>query len=192
MPDTTSIKSGLRRQLLANRHAIAAEVRQAWDNAIGERVLAWWRANTAVTLGIYWPIRDEPDLRPVYDELARQGVQLALPVVVERDAPLHFAAWKPGDGLVRDAHGVPVPQQASTPLHPDALLVPCVGFNADHIRLGYGGGFYDRTLAVNSRPLAVGIAYAGSLVDFPSESHDIPLDDVITERSPLTFAPLSL
>lgn len=192
MPDTTSIKSGLRRQLLADRHAIAAEVRQTWDNAICERVLAWWRANTAVTLGIYWPIRDEPDLRPVYDELARQGVQLALPVVVERTAPLHFAAWKPGDVLARDAHGVPVPQQAGAPLHPDALLVPCVGFNAGRIRLGYGGGFYDRTLAVDPRPLAVGIAYASSLADFPGEPHDIPLDDVITERSPMTFAPLSL
>jgi 5,10-methenyltetrahydrofolate synthetase len=192
MPDTTSIKSGLRRQLLADRHAIAAEVRQAWDNAIGERLLAWWRANPAVTLGIYWPICDEPDLRPAYDELARQGVQLALPMVAERHAPLRFAAWKPGDVLVRDAHGVPVPQQASIPIHPDALLVPCVGFNTGRIRLGYGGGFYDRTLAVDPRPLAVGIAYASSLADFAGEPHDIPLDDVITECSPLTFAPLSL
>lgn len=192
MPDTTSIKSGLRRQLLADRHAITAEVRRAWDKAIRERLLAWWRANPAVTLGIYWPIRGEPDLRAAFDELARQGVQLALPMVVKRDAPLHFATWKPGDALVRDTHGVPVPQQQGIPVHPDALLVPCVGFNTDHIRLGYGGGFYDRTLAVEPRPLAVGIAYASSLVDFAGEPHDIPLDDMITERSPLTFAPLSL
>jgi 5-formyltetrahydrofolate cyclo-ligase len=192
MPDTTHLKTALRRQLLADRHAIAAEVRHAWDKAIGERVLAWWRANPAPTLGVYWPIRGEPNLRHAYDELARLGAQLALPMVNGRDAPLCFAAWQPGDVLIKDAHGVPVPQQAGAPVHPDALLVPCVGFSDELIRLGYGGGYYDRTLAVSPRPLAVGIAYAVSRAAFTGEPHDIPLDEVITERSPLTFAPLSL
>jgi len=192
MPDTTSIKTTLRRQLLADRHAIREEVRRARDKAIGARVLAWWRANPAPMLGVYWPIRGEPDLRQAYDELASLGARLALPMVDRRDAPLRFAAWQPGDVLVNDAFGVPVPQQAGAPVHPDALLVPCVGFNAGHVRLGYGGGYYDRTLAVNPRPLAVGIAYASSLAAFPCEPHDIPLDEVITESSPLAFAPLSL
>jgi 5-formyltetrahydrofolate cyclo-ligase len=192
MPDTTHFKTALRRQLLADRHAIAAEVRRAWDSAIGERVLAWWRANPAPTLGVYWPIRGEPDLRQTYDELARIGAQLALPMVEGRDAPLRFAAWQPGDVLVKDAHGVPVPQRAGAAVHPDALLVPCVGFSDEFVRLGYGGGYYDRTLAVSPRPLAVGIAYAASRTTFAGEPHDIPLDEVITERSPLAFAPLSL
>jgi 5-formyltetrahydrofolate cyclo-ligase len=192
MPDTTHVKTALRRQLLADRHAIAAEVRRAWDDAIGERILAWWRANPAPMLGVYWPIRDEPDLRHTYDELARLGVRLALPVVNGPDAPLRFAAWQPGDVLITDAHGVPVPQQAGAAVHPDALLVPCVGFSDELVRLGYGGGYYDRTLAVSPRPLAVGIAYAASRAAFAGEPHDIPLDEVITERSPLVFSPLSL
>jgi len=191
MPDTTYNKTLLRRRLLADRQAIAPEVRRAWDKAIGARVIAWWRANPAQTIGVYWPIREEPDLRGVYEELTTRGVQLALPMVVEREAPLRFAAWTPGDPLVADAFGVSVPRTVSE-LHPDVLLVPCVGFNADNFRLGYGGGFYDRTLAGTPRPLAVGIAYRCGLAAFAGDPHDIALDDVITEQSALEFAPLSL
>jgi 5,10-methenyltetrahydrofolate synthetase len=94
--------------------------------------------------------------------------------------------------MVKDAYGVMVPQDVSEIVTPDALLVPCVGFNAANYRLGYGGGFYDRTLAVSSRPLAVGIAYACCRAEFTGDVHDIALDDVITEASPLEFAPVSL
>lgn len=191
MPDTTYDKSLLRRRLLADRQAVPEEVRRAWDEAICTRVIAWWEANPASTLGVYWPIRDEPDPRAAYEELTMRGVQLALPVVVARDAPLRFAAWSPGDPLRADAFGVPVPEIVSS-VQPDALLLPCVGFNAGRFRLGYGGGFYDRTLAQVPRPLAVGIAYASGLVDFNADPHDIALDDVITERTPAQFAPLSL
>lgn len=155
------------------------------------RVCAWWRAHRPATLGVYWPIRGEPDLRQTYDELTRLGVRLALPLVDGRDAPLRFVAWKPGDVLVKDAYGVPAPQQADRQVHPDALLVPCVGFNAGKVRLGYGGGFYDRTLAVAPRPLAIGIAYASSLAAFDGEPHDIALDEVITEDTPAVVTPLS-
>jgi 5,10-methenyltetrahydrofolate synthetase len=185
-------KNALRRKLLADRQAIASEVRQEWDAAIGMRLFSWWNVNPCQTLGIYWPMRGEPDLRNVYEELAERGVQLALPIVENKTSPLTFASWAPGDKLVKDALGVMVPEKRSACLHPDGVLVPCVGFNAANYRLGYGGGFYDRTLAVAPRPLAVGIAYQCCLADFAADAHDIPLDDIITEHSPAEFAPVSL
>lgn len=190
--DTATDKAALRRTLLAHRQAIQPEVRAQWNAAIGARVLAWWNANPAQAIGVYWPIRGEPDLRDTYAELARKGAKLALPVVTGKDAPLCFVRWIPGAPMVKDAYGVMVPRDASNVIRPDALLVPCVGFNDANIRLGYGGGFYDRTLAGAARPLAVGIAYASCRAAFAGDSHDIALDEVITETSPLEFAPVSL
>jgi len=187
MPDSTYDKGLLRRRLLADRQAVAAEVRRRWDEAICARILAWWNVNPVPTIGVYWPIRDEPDIRATYDELSARGVQLALPMVVARDAPLRFAAWSPGDPLVAAAFGVPVPEN-TVEVRPEAILLPCVGFNADKLRLGYGGGFYDRTLAAAPCPLAIGIAYCCGMAAFPGEAHDIALDEVITERSPAEFA----
>jgi len=102
-------KADLRRALLAARSAITTDARRQYDAAIGAHVLAWWRTRPVQTLGIFWPMRGEPDLRDVYAELAAQGVQLALPLVVARDAPLQFAAWAPGAPLEVDAMGVSVP-----------------------------------------------------------------------------------
>lgn len=188
----TTDKVALRQTLLVHRQAIPAEVRAEWNAAIGARVLAWWNANPAQVLGVYWPIRNEPDLRDAYAALAGKGVKLALPIVTSGNAPLAFVRWLPDAPMVKDAYGVMVPQDASAIVQLDALLVPCVGFNAANNRLGYGGGFYDRTLAAASRPLAVGIAYACCRAEFAADSHDIALDEVITEESPLEFAPVSL
>lgn len=183
MPETTPDKTTLRRTLLAERQTIALEVRNQWDAEISARLLDWWTVHKVETLGVYWPVRGEPDLRVAYAQLAARGVQLALPVVVGRDQPLRFAAWTPGDALVKDALGVSIPAAASEGLEPAAVLVPCVGFNARKFRLGYGGGFYDRTLALEPRPIAVGIAYRCALVEFDSDPHDIALDQIITEQS---------
>ncbi|MFI4940954.1 MAG: 5-formyltetrahydrofolate cyclo-ligase, partial [Burkholderiales bacterium] len=118
-------------------------------------------------------------------ELAKRGVQLALPVVVNADAPLLFAKWTPGDALAPDARGlpmkVPMPAPPHVMVHPEALLIPCVGFNRQRIRLGYGGGLYDRTLAAVPRPLAIGIAYSSALETFSAAPHDIALDAMVTE-----------
>lgn len=173
-------KADLRRSLLTARDAIAFDVRMCCDIAIIENVRAWLQDNPVKSLGVYWPIRSEPDLRALYIDLAQRGVKLGLPVVMKKDAPLVFAVWKPGDALASDAHGVPVPVERKL-MHPEALLIPCVGFNADNIRLGYGGGFYDRTLAVKPRPLAIGVAYASSRASFSAGPHDIALNIIITD-----------
>jgi 5-formyltetrahydrofolate cyclo-ligase len=178
-----SKKSDLRRSLIAARHAISSDMRTRWDAAIGARMLAWLADNPVRTLGIYWPIQNEPDLRGVYADLAGQGIRLALPIVVRRDAPLEFACWTPGDTLMKDAYGVLIPAERSIAMQPDALLIPCVGFNMQGFRLGYGAGFYDRTLAATPRPVAIGIAYSCGLAAFDPAPHDIALDVILTEVS---------
>ena len=179
--EAASGKQLLRKQLLAARRNLPAETRAQWDAAICRHIVAWWQAARVEALGVYWPLRDEPDLHPAYAELARLGVRLLLPVVQQRDAPLDFAAWNIGEPLVKDAMGIAVPAALRIGPTPPALLVPCLGFNAAGYRLGYGGGFYDRTLEKTPRPATVGIAYACLAAEFGSDSHDIALDRIITE-----------
>ena len=180
-PLSASPKALLRKTLLATRRTLAAGARARWDAAIGAHIVAWWQVSQVATLGVYWPLRDEPDLCAAYAELAALGVQLALPVVLEKDKPLVFARWQPGEAMVKDKMGIAVPLQLRVEACPPAILVPCLGFNAQRFRLGYGGGFYDRTLAQTPRPVTLGIAYACLAAQFASDTHDIALDDIITE-----------
>lgn len=173
-------RSALRRLLLARRNALDPTLKSAWDAAIGQRLLAWYGAAPVNILGVYWPVRGEPDLRPAYAALAARGAQLALPVVIDRAAPLRFARWSPEEALVDGAFGVAIPVEPVW-LEPQALLVPCLGFNSARVRLGYGGGFYDRTLAAAPRPATVGVAYDCLHAEFDGASHDIELDCIITE-----------
>ncbi|MDB5840558.1 MAG: 5-formyltetrahydrofolate cyclo-ligase [Herminiimonas sp.] len=175
-------KINLRKSLMAARAAIHPEIRAQWDADIGAQILAWWHAHPVSRMGVYLPIQCEPDLQGLYRELAARGVQLALPVVVEKDAPLEFCAWQPGDQLTKDLCGVHVPAQRGAGVTPECLLLPCVGFNAERYRLGYGAGYYDRTLAVMPRPFTMGIAYSCSHAAFDAAAHDIALDRIITEK----------
>ncbi len=179
-------KAALRRALLATRSAIAPQQKALWDARICARVLAWWEARGTPddTLGVYWPLRGEPDLNAAYAALAARGVALALPVVLARDAALGFAAWTPGEPLLRDAMGVAVPATQRLLARPAALLIPCLGFNGARFRLGYGGGYYDRTLERAPRPATVGVAYACLAAQFASAPHDVALDLVLTEADP--------
>lgn len=181
MPENTTQKAALRRELLANRQAIPPEVRRLFDAAIGAHVLAWHATQPVGALGVYWPIRGEPNLQDCYAALAARGVRLALPIVTGKDAPLRFIAWTPGDAMTKDAYGVAIPATGET-VEPDALLIPCVGFNDNRFRLGYGGGFYDRTLEHAPRPITVGIAYECTRARFEADAHDVALDVVITEK----------
>lgn len=181
--DSQDAKKALRRRLRAARSSIDAATRVQWDAHIGAQVVAWWRRRQMPVLGVYWPMHGEPDLSAAYAELVDAGAQLALPVVVERDAPLAFAAWTPGDPLVADGMGVMVPAKMRLLDLPGGLLVPCLGFNEEGYRLGYGGGFYDRTLEALPRPLTLGIAYACQEAVFAHAAHDVPLDVIVTEVS---------
>lgn len=174
-------KHELRKLLLAARNAMPPQERAWRDAAIGKRLLAWLDDHPASSIGIYWPTQGEPDLTDIYPVLAGRGIQLALPVVDKRHAPLVFCPWLPGDALAAEAHGVMVPIERRDPVKPELLLLPCVGFNAERYRLGYGGGYYDRTLAVEKPPRTVGIAYAMCEAAFAVDGHDARMGAVVTE-----------
>lgn len=139
----------------------------------------------AVVAG-YWPLGDEIDPRPLMAALAGLGCRLALPVVVARAAPLEFRAWAAGDALEAGPHGTAHPPEAAPRLHPDVLLVPLLGFDRGGWRLGYGGGYYDRTLESlreNAQVKAIGLAFAAQeMAAVPRDGHDQPLDVIVTER----------
>lgn len=171
----------MRRDMAARRRALDPQIKKKMDARIGARLIDWWRANPVPALAVYWPLRGEPDLLPAYAELERLGVRLALPVVVQRDAPLAFADWQVGEDMVKDEMGVAIPVRTRMVNRPPAVVIPCLGYTAAGYRLGYGGGYYDRTLAQPPRPLTVGVAYACTLAEFPADAHDVALDVILTE-----------
>jgi 5-formyltetrahydrofolate cyclo-ligase len=123
----------------------------------------------------------EPELLTLYETLSLRGITLAMPVVLEKNQALIYVRWQPGEPLARDASGTMAPIQREYVIQPAVVLAPCVGFNEEGFRLGYGGGYFDRTLAQEPRPTAIGIAYAITHTQFAAEAHDIPLDLIITD-----------
>jgi 5-formyltetrahydrofolate cyclo-ligase len=183
LPPSTADKSALRQALLDRRLNIPDIDRTRMDAAIAAHLERWLDQHQIDILGIFWPIRNEPDLHDLYRRLSSRKLKLALPVVTEKNMPLRFAAWAPGDPMKKDAFGVPAPENLAFVPTPDALLIPCVGFNSLRYRIGYGGGFYDRTLAIEPKPLAIGIAYSCQLAQFQTGEHDVALDLIVTEIS---------
>ncbi|AOZ68023.1 5-formyltetrahydrofolate cyclo-ligase [Rhodobacter xanthinilyticus] len=132
----------------------------------------------------YWPIKGEPDLRPLMAELHKAGITVALPLVETRAAPLTFRRWTPETRMVRGDWNIPVPPSDATVVTPDIALAPLVGWTAEGYRLGYGGGYFDRTLAVlKPKPFVVGIGFQEArLQTIYPQPHDIPLDLIVTEN----------
>lgn len=148
-----------------------------------EMVLAACGTLRGTVLAGYWPIRGEPDLRPLLTELHATGVRVALPVVESRAAPLVFRRWKPEMRMLRGHWNIPVPPPEAEVLVPDIALAPCLGWDEGCYRLGWGGGYYDRTLAALSpRPVTIGVALAAArLTTIYPQPHDVPLDMIVTE-----------
>lgn len=157
------------------------------DGAAGVRdaALAGLPVPPGAVVSGYWPLGDELDPRPLMLALAERGARLALPVVEARGLPLGFRAWRPDDEVRPGSFGIPEPRPEAGEVSPRVVLVPMLAFDPSGHRLGYGGGFYDRTLAslrARGRILAVGLAYAGQEVArVPVGPHDQPLDWVVTE-----------
>ncbi|MBB4186565.1 5-formyltetrahydrofolate cyclo-ligase [Sinorhizobium terangae] len=173
-----------RARLIAQRLAMSPGVRAACETQIVSRVLAEIGDVRGLVVSVYWPFRGEPDLRPLMRQIADDGGQCALPVVVEKGQPLEFHLWRPGDKLVRGIWNIPVPAEHVS-LTPDIVVAPVVGFDPSCYRLGYGGGYYDRTLArmaAKRRVLGVGFAQSRIRTIYP-QLHDIRMDVVVTESS---------
>ena len=135
------------------------------------------------TVAVYRAIGSEIDADALSMALIGLGRQLCLPVVVERDAPMTFRRWSPGEPLELDAAGVPAPFPLAEAVTPDLIVTPLLAFDSRGGRLGQGGGYYDRTFAALPDARRVGFAYAGQQVEnLPLEPHDIRLHGVLTER----------
>lgn len=188
--------------LAASKRAARAAARRARDLAkvhspgaprmVSAHVLANLGPLKAITcVAGYLPIGSELDTRPLLLALHGLGVPLAVPVVTAPDTPLVFRPWTPGTATARSTFGVEEPQSGGMVV-PDLLLVPLLAFDPRGHRLGYVGGFYDRTLAAlrAAGPVrALGLAYAAQQVPrVPSGRHDAPLDAIVTERGVLTPA----
>lgn len=175
-----------RERLLAQRLALGADERHAHAAAIAQGLDAALGDLEGVTISLYWPIRAEPDLRFWAMSVAARGGRCALPVVVAHKAPLVFRAWRPGDRLERGIWNIPVPADGQTVM-PDIVIAPVVGFDRACYRLGYGGGFFDRTLAaLPLRPRVLGVGYAcAEIATIYPQPHDIGMHEIITERERL-------
>jgi len=178
---TSPAKADLRKELIAARKAMNADVKAQADARIAAQLLIWLEAHQVHVLGAYLPMAGEPDLSSLYAVLPERGIQVAMPVVLEKNQPLCFVHWQAGDALVRDASGTLAPADRTRFVTPDTVLAPCVGFTETRLRLGYGGGYFDRTLAQTPRPRAVGIAYAFTKVAFDADAFDIALDAILTD-----------
>lgn len=134
----------------------------------------------------YWPIKGEPDLRPLMAELHHAGVLIALPLVEVKAAPLVFRRWTPDTRMVRGDWNIPVPPPEAEAVTPEIALAPLVGWTDDGYRLGYGGGYFDRTLAALSpRPFTIGVGFQTARLEtiYP-QPHDIRLDLIVTDAGP--------
>lgn len=181
------------RQIEARLRAPVSE-RQEASARIAERLDGYFRASgllrAGATLSAYWPLRGEPDLRPWLGRLHEEGITCVMPVVVEKGAPLVFRRWSPGCAMEKGFWNIPVPA-AREEFTPQLLIAPVVGFDAHCYRLGYGGGYFDRTLAQlreRGTPFHVaGVGYdMARLPDFAPLPHDIALQAIVTESGVTT------
>jgi len=187
-PPTDWSREAERKRLIALRVELSDAVRGEKDARIIEHLRPLLRRmfrNQLGKIGGYWPIHNEPDLRPLFHELAKGGHRIGLPLVDRVQRPLTFVHWKPQSAMAPGVLGVPVPTSGNA-VYVELLLVPCVGFatgpDGKHHRLGYGGGYYDRTLAAR-RCKTIGVAYEAMRLDrFDAGDHDVPLDMIVTEE----------
>jgi 5-formyltetrahydrofolate cyclo-ligase len=174
----------LRLRLLAARDAADPVTRVEWSAAITASLLSLLLPFTGHVLGFYWPHRSEFDPRAVANAVIAAGGKCALTVVVERRAPLEFREWHPAVEMMAGtlSYGIPHPA-GGEPVIPDIALIPLVGFDARGYRLGYGGGYFDRTLAaLETRPRTIGVGFElGRVASIDPQPHDIPFDIIVTE-----------
>jgi len=183
--DIKTQKTRARIQAKAKRQELLTA---GYANFAAEELLRYFPAVQfrGAKVGGIWPLPGELDTRPLMTALAAQGQELSLPCTPRKGKPLTFRAWLPGSRLKAGPYGTrePYPEQAE--VFPTLVLVPLLAFTASGDRLGYGGGFYDRTLAsLRARQdiFACGIAFAAQeATQIPTGPYDVPLDGVLTDQ----------
>lgn len=183
-PEVALWRKAERARLIDSRLAIPADARAVMAGKIAEGLDAAIGDVSGRVVSLYWPFRGEPDMRPWIGSVIARGGTIALPIVVEKARPLIFRAYKPGDRLEKGVWNIPIPAEGPAVL-PDIVVSPLVGVDPQRYRLGYGGGFFDRTLAaMSAKPLVIGIGYEMQRIPtiYP-QPHDIPMDRIVTETT---------
>ena len=175
-------RAALRQKLVAARQALPDRLERAVGLQSALRV--WLVSRTERRIGAYWPIKGEFDALPALYRWAESDEtrRIGLPVVDREAGSLRFHVWYPGCPTELDAYDIPKPKGTEV-FEPQLLLLPCVGYGPAGVRLGYGGGFYDRTvMSLQPRPLTVGLCYSnGFLPMLRQDANDVPLDALITD-----------
>lgn len=181
-----SDKGALRQQALAARTAVPETARRHFAEVLAREGLLLAARHKAGIVSAFWPIRGEPDCRPLLEAAAEAGLGTALPIVVPGRHALDFRAWRPGELLETGRFGLSEPAAAAPLVVPDLVLVPCAAFDRAGHRIGYGRGHYDATLtALRAHRPVVAVAVAFSVQEVaavPHEAHDVAVDLVLTER----------
>jgi len=182
--DAAEVKTwrrGERERLIAWRMGVPAAERRAWGGRIEAAVRELLAQRTGI-LGVYWPFRGEFDPRPLVDWVIAEGGGVALPVVVDKKGPLEYRAWRPSEALISGVWDIPIPEKREIVV-PGAVLAPLVGYDEAGYRLGYGGGYFDRTLAsLTPRAFAIGVGFERQRLEtIHPQSFDVPMDVVVTE-----------
>ncbi|WP_350295283.1 5-formyltetrahydrofolate cyclo-ligase [Limnohabitans sp. Rim8] len=187
--DKSDAKKRLRTALLQARQNLPD--RQARIDALQRVMRIWLVGRTDTVIGAYWPIKGEFDPLPALHRWKEDGelqgvaqrLRIGLPVVNKEHKTMSFHAWYPGCPMEEDAYGIPKPKDTEMVV-PTLLFVPCVGYGTGGFRLGYGGGFYDRTLAsLQPKPYTVGLGFTNGYVDdLEPEPHDQPLDAILNDN----------
>jgi 5-formyltetrahydrofolate cyclo-ligase len=195
LPDTSSAADLA--QVKRKTRSAAGQVRNGLHEALKDMApqrlaatgLSFTGLQPPLIVSGFYPFRSEISTLPLLERLYGEGYQTALPIVLGPGVPLLFRRWSPGDAMGRGEWDIPIPLDSAPEVFPDVLFVPLLSFDRLGYRLGYGGGFYDRTLAKlrAMKPItAIGTAYAGQEVpEVPREAYDMALDWVLTEEGPI-------
>jgi 5-formyltetrahydrofolate cyclo-ligase len=171
-----------RAALIARRAAVPDPERMRWNEALTEHLLSGFEMPAETVVGFCWPFKGEFDARFAVRKWREEGALAALPEVVDKKGPLQFSKWWPGAPMRPGVYDIPVPDGTEV-LVPDVAIVPMNAFDERGYRLGYGGGYFDRTLAhAERRMVAIGVTY--EMLRLPTihpQQHDIPMDFVVTE-----------
>lgn len=175
-------RRAMRERLIERRTRMPAKERDTQSARIAVSLERALGRIAGRVIGVYWPIKGEPNLYPWIRRLAETGVAFALPVVIRKGWPLEFRRWRPGEALERGFWNIPVPANGPAVL-PDVLVAPLVGFDEEHYRLGYGGGFYDRTIAAAAnQPQLIGVGFERCrLPTIYPQPHDVRMDAIVTD-----------
>lgn len=180
--DLRSFRNALRTRLIAAREALPAAEHARLSREIERHLVALLDALQPGVLAFCWPFRAEFDARNLVAARLPRGLRACLPVVMDSESPLEFREWTPHSEMIEDRYGIHIPAQGEM-LRPEAILMPLNGFDAAGYRLGYGGGYFDRSLAaLHPRPRAIGVGFELARVGtIRPQAHDLPMDAIVTE-----------